>query len=340
MQYCPDIIAFVESPSTHPERWVLMNVFTRNCLGVGPEVFDFLSNLEESKTKIYRIWNIWRFSNSEGLLADPSRFNRDAATWGEPRLIGNEELVKLLKEQCIIIEDLESYRKRFALKKSLLDRNNFGSYHQQLGQQLIAIERKNPEKWWLEQKFTTDLTEIRKDNLYGAVQDRFLDEWLPQKIKPGMKVLDIGCGAGLISNKLAKLGADVLGVDPNQDYIQLAKERAVKGAKFQQLDLNLSDALQVLPEATFDCIYMSDALLFYFIPYDPNKPINLDNFIINIKRLLKIGGQFISLEPHPVFYIQPWLGDPQRPFTVCTEYIHTQWRIGCHSDFPHLIEGH
>jgi SAM-dependent methyltransferase len=142
-----------------------------------------------------------------------------------------------------------------------------------------------------------------------------------------MRVLDLGCGAGTIAQKMALLGASVLGVDPNPDYIRLATERAEGDANFQVLDLNTPGALDALPAASFDCIYMSDALLFYFVPYEPGKPLDLARFIADVKRLLKPGGTFLSLEPHPVFYVQPWLGDPARPFTVMTEYLHTQWRI-------------
>ncbi|MFN0075074.1 MAG: class I SAM-dependent methyltransferase [Prosthecobacter sp.] len=326
-QICPDIISFPESPATHPERWVLMNVFTRQCLGVGPEVMTVLANPDVESTATYRIWRIWRFSHIDGLLADPSRFKRDAGTWGDPQIVDHATLIKLLKDQCIFIDDLASYRARFDVKKSLLDRQRFGTYHQQLGQQLIAIERRDPTAWWLEQKFTPDLAAIRQDNLYGAVQDRFLDQWLPRRITPGMRILDLGCGAGTIAQKMARLGASVLGVDPNPEYIRRASERAEGDSTFQVLDLNSPGALDALPAASFDCIYMSDALLFYFVPYEPGKPLDLLRFISDIKRLLKPGGTFLSLEPHPVFYIQPWLGDPARPFTVMTEYLHTHWRI-------------
>ena len=326
-QLCPDVILFAESPASHPDRWVIMNVFTRHCLGVGPEVLPVLANPEQETAIDYRVWNIWRFSHSDGLLADPSRFCRHASTWGEPKRVDHAALLKLLAEQCILIRDIESYKQRFSSKKSLLDREHFGTYHQQLGQQLIAFERKDPAAWWLEQKFTPDLSAIRKDNLYGAVQDRFLDAWLPGWIRPGMRILDLGCGAGTIAQKISALGASVLGVDPNPEYIRLARERAAGDSQFEVLDLNSAGALDSLPAASFDAVYMSDALLFYFVPYEPGKPLDLKGFIASLKRLLKPGGTFLSLEPHPVFYLLPWLGSPERPFTVMTEYLKTHWRI-------------
>ncbi len=42
----------------------------------------------------------------------------------------------------------------------------------------------------------------------------------------GKRVLDIGCGTGLLSVKLAKQGADVTGIDLSSDMLVVAKERA------------------------------------------------------------------------------------------------------------------
>jgi len=327
MHLCPDVISFPESPDTHPDRWVVMNVFTRQCLGIGPEAMAVLGDPTANSSATYRIWRIWRFSHVDGLLADPSRFTRNAATWGDPEMVDHATLISLLEEQTILIDDLANYRARFDYKKSLLDRRHFGTYHQQLGQQLIAFQRRDPASWWLEQKFTTDLAAIRRDNLYGAVQDEFLNRWLPGRVKPGMSVLDLGCGAGVISRKIADLGASVLGVDPNAEYIRIAKEHASESVEFQVLDLNGPGGLAGLADASFDCIFMSDALLFYYVPYEPEKPLDLPKLIADVKRLLRPAGRFLSLEPHPAFYAQPWLGDPYRPFTIVTEYLHTQWRI-------------
>jgi 2-polyprenyl-6-hydroxyphenyl methylase/3-demethylubiquinone-9 3-methyltransferase len=42
----------------------------------------------------------------------------------------------------------------------------------------------------------------------------------------GLRVLDIGCGAGLLCEPLARLGADVVGIDPSAENIQVAKMHA------------------------------------------------------------------------------------------------------------------
>ena len=56
---------------------------------------------------------------------------------------------------------------------------------------------------------------IRKENL----SVNFLD---------GVKCLDIGCGGGILSEKLKRLGAFVTGIDASQSSIEVAKDHAKK----------------------------------------------------------------------------------------------------------------
>jgi ubiquinone biosynthesis O-methyltransferase len=39
-----------------------------------------------------------------------------------------------------------------------------------------------------------------------------------------LRILDVGCGAGILSEALAKDGAEVVGIDPSKDLIQIAKD--------------------------------------------------------------------------------------------------------------------
>ena len=45
----------------------------------------------------------------------------------------------------------------------------------------------------------------------------------------GHRILDIGCGAGLLSEALAKMGAEVTGIDPAPANIDVARAHAAKG---------------------------------------------------------------------------------------------------------------
>ena len=46
----------------------------------------------------------------------------------------------------------------------------------------------------------------------------------------GLRVLDIGCGAGLLSEPLARLGAQVIGIDPSESNIAAAKLHAARSS--------------------------------------------------------------------------------------------------------------
>ena len=53
---------------------------------------------------------------------------------------------------------------------------------------------------------------------------------LKPEIKPlkKVKILDIGCGGGLLSEPMCRLGADVVGIDASDKNIQIAKSHAKK----------------------------------------------------------------------------------------------------------------
>lgn len=44
----------------------------------------------------------------------------------------------------------------------------------------------------------------------------------------GLRVLDIGCGGGLVSEPLARLGAEVVGVDPSETNVEVARLHAAQ----------------------------------------------------------------------------------------------------------------
>ncbi len=50
----------------------------------------------------------------------------------------------------------------------------------------------------------------------------------PEKPLAGLKLLDIGCGGGLLAEALAELGADVTAIDPAPRNIEIAKAHARK----------------------------------------------------------------------------------------------------------------
>ena len=86
------------------------------------------------------------------------------------------------------------------------------------------------EEWWNPtgkfeplHKFNPVRIKYIKNNLIN-------DFNLKNKKKPlnGLKILDIGCGGGLLSEPLARLGAKVTGIDPIKRNIEIAKHHLKK----------------------------------------------------------------------------------------------------------------
>ena len=50
------------------------------------------------------------------------------------------------------------------------------------------------------------------------------------KILSGVKILDIGCGGGLLCEPMSRLGADVFGIDASEKNIEIAKIHAKKSS--------------------------------------------------------------------------------------------------------------
>jgi len=319
-----EVIIFPEKD----DKWILMNVFSKTCLGVNSSCLEFIQqalsqpDAESALTEENKKWLVWEineFSNEKGLLADPSRFKRKISDWPNPIELGSKELLEKLSNHYILLKDENLYRKKFQNKKSILDFDNFGNFHEQLGQHLLIKLRQDPEKWWFEQKFNDDLKSVR-NNLYHAIQASFLKKYFPRRLEKGSSILDIGCGIGYYSNMMAQNEAKVLGVDPNENYIKLAKQNAIQGATFEQMNIGFTNSLEKLQSASFDYVFMSDALLFYFVPPKLEQKPDIQNLLVNIRRLLKPDGIFINVEPHYIFWLLPWLGEINYPFTVLTEY--------------------
>ena len=89
---------------------------------------------------------------------------------------------------------------------------------------------KMAEEWWNPtgkfkplHKFNPIRIKYIKNNLIN-------DFSLKNKKKPlaGLKILDIGCGGGLLSEPLSRMGAEVTGIDPIKRNIEIAKHHLKK----------------------------------------------------------------------------------------------------------------
>jgi SAM-dependent methyltransferase len=111
--------------------------------------------------------------------------------------------------------------------------------------------------------------------------------WLVQtlELKPGDRLLDLGCGPGLYAAQLAQAGLQVTGVDFSQNSIDYAVAAARQGGL--QIDYRCQDYLLLQDEASFEA-----AVLIYgdLCPLSPGQRQRL---LANVHRALQPGGRFV-----------------------------------------------
>ena len=104
-------------------------------------------------------------------------------------------------------------------------------------------------------------------------------------IKPGMKVLDLGCGDGTTALPAAKLGADVLGVDIASNLVEAGNRRAqeagLANCRFQEGD---ATNLKELSDKSFDLVVSIFGAMFAPRPHEVAKAM---------VRVVKPGGRIV-----------------------------------------------
>ena len=95
--------------------------------------------------------------------------------------------------------------------------------------------------------------------------------------RPGERILDIGCGDGALTAKLAEAGCRVVGVDASAEQVVAARARG--------LDARVMDAAELDFEAEFDAVF-SNACLHWVKAADA--------VVAGVRRALKPGGRFVA----------------------------------------------
>jgi trans-aconitate methyltransferase len=97
--------------------------------------------------------------------------------------------------------------------------------------------------------------------------------------KRGQKILDLGCGTGYLTNKIAFNGANVIGIDSSAEMIEKAKK------SFPNIYFEVKDAKAFSFDEKFDSVF-SNAVLHWII--DNEKVLNC------VYNSLKDGGKFVA----------------------------------------------
>lgn len=97
--------------------------------------------------------------------------------------------------------------------------------------------------------------------------------------KPGEHILDLGCGTGQLTDKIAASGASVIGLDASPDMIGQARQN------FPRLQFTLQDAVAMQWDNEFDAIFSNAALHWM---------LNAQGVANNIARALKPHGRLVA----------------------------------------------
>ena len=93
--------------------------------------------------------------------------------------------------------------------------------------------RKFSPKWWKSDELLAlrNLNQLRVPFIVDAIHSRLNDHFDPVTCcsrfpLKNSKLLDIGCGGGILAESLARLGANIYGIDPVKENIAVAKNHA------------------------------------------------------------------------------------------------------------------
>jgi trans-aconitate methyltransferase len=95
--------------------------------------------------------------------------------------------------------------------------------------------------------------------------------------RPGERILDLGCGDGALTEKLAALGCHVVGVDSSAEQIEAARARG--------LEVYVTDGQQLTFTNELDAVFSNAALHWMK---------RADDVIAGVWRALKPGGRFVA----------------------------------------------
>ena len=94
---------------------------------------------------------------------------------------------------------------------------------------------------------------------------------------PGERILDLGCGDGVLTRRLIDVGCDVVGVDASEDMVRAARAIGV--------DARVVDARALPFDGEFDAVFSNAALHWMGPP---------ESIVRGVKRALRPGGRFVG----------------------------------------------
>lgn len=98
------------------------------------------------------------------------------------------------------------------------------------------------------------------------------------EFKEGMRILDLGCGNGALTKKIADMGAEVIGMDASRDMLEVAR------ANYPELTFMQEDAVKFTLQEPVDTIFSN--AVFHWIN-------NQEELLERVSNALKLGGYLV-----------------------------------------------
>ena len=197
------------------------------------------------------------------------------------------------------------------------------------------IHRSKPQPWaegdnipWNEPGFSRRMLSIHLSQAHDAASRRFeiIDRhvrFIHERLlceKPS-RVLDLGCGPGLYSERLARLGHAVRGIDFSPASIEYARETAARGGLTCTFDLTDVRQADYGPDGQFDLVMLLYGEFTVFRPADAR------TILRKARAALRPGG-LLLLEPSEAAAVKA--GGKRQP----------EWSVengGLFSERPHMV---
>jgi len=132
--------------------------------------------------------------------------------------------------------------------------------------------------------------EVTNSPYFRALDQVVFQDWIVRYLKPGYRVLDIGCGTGRQTLPLTRRGIYVIGLDISEEMILLARKKTGAMGTSRYVDFIVCDAEKMpLQHIMFNGCAITGTL------HHAHRP---DIVVGNAARMMTVGGVFYSYDPH------------------------------------------
>lgn len=151
----------------------------------------------------------------------------------------------------------------------------------------VARFERMAQEWWDANGKFRPLHQIGPARL-KFIRDQLVSRFGDQRAQPlkplaGLTILDIGCGGGLISEPLTRLGAEVTGIDPGDLNIAIARAHA------EQQDLSIDYQVTTVEELAESGITFDAVVCLEVVEHVPD----VKAFVASCTQMVRPGGSLI-----------------------------------------------